>query len=124
VRSGRPYTYAIGVREINNKRTPTEYNTNLRIARRIRNFFDLELTVYCEVFNLFDDRILNYAYLFDQANSNSDFNITRYELSPIDADNGIRYLNASNASPFLVDQSFLIYQNAPRSFTFGIVIEL
>ena len=124
IRSGQPYTYSPGIRQINNKRTPTEYNTNLKIAKKFRDFFDTELTVYCEIFNLFNDRILNYAYVFDQSNSNASFNITRYELSGIDDPNGIRYLNASNAEPFLVDQSFLIYDNAPRSFNFGIVIEL
>lgn len=124
VRSGRPYTYSVGVKQINNMRTPMEYNTNMKIAKKIRNFFGTELTVYFEVFNLFNDRILNYSYIFDQSNSNSSFNITRYQLSPIDSPDGIRYLNASNAEPFLVDQSFLIYDNTPRSFNFGIVIEL
>ena len=124
LRSGQPYTYSPGIRQINNKRTPTEYNTNLKISKKFRNFFGAGLTVYCEIFNLFNDRILNYAYVFDQSNTNSSFNITRYELSGIDDPNGIRYLNASNAEPFLVDQSFLIYDNAPRSFNFGIVIDL
>ncbi len=124
IRSGQPYTYSIGVKQINNMRTPTEYTTNLKLAKKIRNFFGADMTVYAEVFNLFNDRILNYSYIFDQSNSNSSFNITRYQLSPIDAPNGIRYLNASNAAPFLVDQSFLIYENSPRSFNFGILIEL
>ncbi len=129
IRSGRPYTYSIGIKQINNKRTPTEYTTNLKITKKIRGFFGTDLNVYCEAFNLFNDRILNYSYIFadynnDTKNTNADFNITRYELSPIDAPNGIRYLNASNATPFLVDQSFLIYDNAPRSFNFGIVIDL
>jgi outer membrane receptor protein involved in Fe transport len=124
IRSGQPYTYSPGIRQINNKRTPTEFNTNLKIAKKFYDFFGTELTVYCEIFNLFNDRILNYAYIFDQSNSNSSFNITRYELSGIDDPNGIRYLNASNAEPFLVDQSFLIYDNAPRSFNIGIVLDL
>jgi hypothetical protein len=124
IRSGQPYTYSPGIRQINNKRTPTEYNTNFKIAKKFYDFFGTELTVYCEIFNLFNDRILNYAYIFDQSNSNSSFNITRYELSGIDDPNGIRYLNASNAEPFLVDQSFLIYDNAPRSFNIGIVLDL
>jgi hypothetical protein len=96
----------------------------VKIAKKFRNFFGTELTVYCEIYNLFNDRVLNYAYIFDQSNTNSSFNITRYELSGIDDPNGIRYLNASNAVPFLVDQSFLIYDNAPRSFNIGIVIDL
>ena len=124
VRSGRPYTYSIGVKEINNKRTPNESSTDVKISKRIRDFFGTGATVYMEVFNLFDQKILNYSYIFDQSNTNASFNITRYESAPIDAPNGIRYLNSSNAAPFLVDQSFLIYDNSPRSFTFGLVIEL
>jgi outer membrane receptor protein involved in Fe transport len=124
IRSGRPYTYSIGVRQINNMRTPADYNTNLKISKKIRKFFSTDLTIYLEVFNLFDNKTLNYAYIFDQSNSNSKFNITRYQESPIDAPDGIRYLNASNADPFLVDQSFLIYENSPRSFNIGIVIDL
>ena len=124
LRSGRPFTYSIGVKQINNMRSPAEYNTNLKISKRIPDFFGADATVYLEVFNLFDNRILNYSYLFDQSNSNSSFNITRYKNAPIDASNGIRYLNASNAVPFLVDQSFLIYDNAPRSFNIGLAISL
>lgn len=124
MRSGRPYTYSIGVKQINNMRTPMEYNTNLKFSKKIRKVFGTDMTLYVEVFNLFNDKTLNYSYIFDQSNSNSSFNITRYQMSPIDSPDGIRYLNASNAEPFLVDQSFLIYENAPQSFNFGIVIEL
>jgi len=124
LRSGRPFTYSIGVKQINNMRSPAEYNTNLKISKRISDFFGASATVYLEVFNLFDNKILNYSYLFDQSSTNASFNITRYENAPIDAPNGIRYLNASNAVPFLVDQSFLIYDNAPRSFNIGLAISL
>ena len=123
VRSGRPYTYSIGVKLINNKRSPWETGTNVKVSKRISGVVGTSLSVYCEIFNVFNDRILNYSYIFDQSNTNSEFNITRYELSPINDPNGLRFLNASNAAPFLVDQSFLIYDNAPRSYNVGITVD-
>jgi len=131
IRSGRPYTWdphSQGL--LNNMRTPTEYNTNLRITKRIRDFFGTAATVYFEVFNLFDNKILNYNYLFAQGtpsatSSNvSNTNIETYETLGLDDPNGVRYYNDTNrATPFAVDQSFLIYNNSPRSYNLGLVIE-
>jgi outer membrane receptor protein involved in Fe transport len=124
LRSGRPYTYdPLGFKLINNKRTPAEYNTSIKLMKKVQNFFGTSAIVYVEVFNLFNNKILNYSYLFDQSNDLSQKNIERYELYPMDSNNGNRYLNQRNGPPFYVDQSFLIYDNSPRSYNIGLVIE-
>jgi outer membrane receptor protein involved in Fe transport len=129
IRSGRPYSYynAIGVVDVNNERTPMEYNTNLRISRRIRDFFGAEALVYLEVFNLFNNKVLNYQYLFQSDVSG--------QLNPnaATATNAIRtgdyhdliYQNDKHPSnTFLgVDKSFLVYSNQPRSFNLGIAVD-
>lgn len=126
IRSGRPYTSPSDIRLINVKRAPTEFNTDLRITKTIRNFFGLPASVYAEVFNLFNDKILNYDYLFDRPTAtNPNLPLQYYEQYPInDKENGIRYWwDKGRQGPFSVDQSFLIYSNQPRSFNFGVVFE-
>jgi outer membrane receptor protein involved in Fe transport len=122
LRSGRPYSYYndIGIIEVANKRSPWEYNTNLQISKRIRDFFGVDALIYLEVFNLFDDRILNYDYIFQSDISGQiNPNTTSY-LS-----NVLRYQNDKRArDPQLgLDKSFLIYSNQPRSFNLGIAID-
>ncbi len=123
-RSGRPYTYnPLGVTEVNNKRAPWEYNTDLKISKRIRNFFGTEASLYVEVFNLFDSRILNYDYIFrvDQA-SGSNTQTDVYEKQGI---NGLRFMNdAHQSDPLLsLDKAFLIYSNLPLSINLGFSID-
>jgi len=124
-RSGRPYTSPSNPKLINGSRTPYEYNTNLRLTKRFINFLGFQTaTVYFEVFNLFDDRILNYDYIFATPNALAVSTVTQlYEQNGID---GIKYWNANpNYVPkFSVDQSFLIYSNPPRSFNLGVSFEL
>ncbi len=131
IRSGRPYTYdpnSLGL--INNMRTPMEYNTNLRLTRKVRNFFGTTAQIYFEVFNVFDNKILNYSYLFAQgtpsATSNNVSNdlINYYETLGLNNPAGVRYYNDTNrGTPFAVDMSFLIYENSPRSYNVGIVVD-
>jgi outer membrane receptor protein involved in Fe transport len=130
IQSGQPYTYidssfsSSSVKTFNNKRAPTEYNTNAKATKRIRNFFGMEATIYFEIFNVFNNMSLNYSYIFDQSNSLSAAgNIERYQKYPIDSPNGIRYSNNNLVAPFLVDQSFLIYGNSPRSYSLGLVVD-
>ncbi len=124
VRSGRPYTYdREGLGVINNKRTPTEYNTNLKLSKRIPRFFGIDATLYGEVFNLFDQSIYNYQAVFQTstASSGSSYinrNIEKYETNPA----SLQYYD--EFAPFLVDQTFMIYDNEPRSFTLGIILNL
>ncbi len=126
-RSGRPYTSPSNPKFINGSRTPAEYNTNLRVTKRIRNFFGVPASIYLEVFNLFENKILNYDYIFSTPNAMSVSTVTQlYEQYSLDDPRGIRYWNATNTltPQFPVDQSFLIYSNSPRSFNFGISLEL
>ena len=126
LRSGRPYTSPSDIRLINVKRAPMEYNTDLRVTRTIRNFFGLPASLYAEVYNLFNNKILNYDYLFQRPTAtNPNLPLQYYEKYPInDQENGIRYWwDKGRQGPFSVDQSFLIYSNQPRSFSFGLVVE-
>jgi outer membrane receptor protein involved in Fe transport len=122
IRSGRPYSYYndIGIIEVANKRSPMEYTTNLQFSKRIRNFFGLDALVYLEVFNLFNDQILNYEYIFQSDISGQiNPNTTSY-LS-----NSLRYQNDKHArdSQLDLDKSFLLYSNQPRSFNLGIAVD-
>jgi outer membrane receptor protein involved in Fe transport len=126
-RSGRPYTSPNNPKLINGARTPWEYNTNMRLTKKVNNFFGTAATFYAEVFNLFDQKILNYSYIFATANANTTTNtMSNYEKYAIDdPQHGIQYWPDTNPPlPWGVDQSFLIYSNAPRSFNFGMSIEL
>ena len=127
LRSGRPYTSPSNLRLINARRTPAEYNTDLRLTKRIENFFGVRATIYAEVFNVFDNRILNYDFLFRRPTpTNPNYPLQYYEAFGIDdLGNGVRYWwDKGRQGPFSVDQSFLIYENQPRSFSFGISVEL
>lgn len=127
-RSGRPYTYSpeAGDKEVNNFRTPWEYNTDLKISKRIRNFFGLNATFYIEVFNLFDNTILNYDYIFlsDNFGSNNN-NANIYQTIPLNAPNGLLHSNDEHAGDpnMTLDKSFLVYSNAPRSYHIGFSID-
>ncbi|MDZ7262292.1 MAG: TonB-dependent receptor [candidate division KSB1 bacterium] len=126
IRSGRPYTSPSDIRLINVKRAPTEYNTDLRLTKTIPNFFGVPTKFYLEVFNLFNNKILNYDYLFQRPTAtNPNLPLQYYEKYPIDdKENGIRYWwDKGRQGPFSVDQSFLIYSNQPRSFSFGVIFE-
>lgn len=126
IRSGRPYTSPSDIRLINVNRAPMEYNTDLRVTKTIRNFFGVPASLYAEVYNLFNNKILNYDYLFQRPTAtNPNLPLQYYEQYPInDKENGIRYWwDKGRQGPFSVDQSFLIYSNQPRSFSFGLVVE-
>jgi outer membrane receptor protein involved in Fe transport len=125
-RSGRPYTSPSNIKLINVLRTPAEYNTDLRVTKRVSNFFGVPATFYVEVFNLLDNKILNYSYIFQRPTAtNPNLPLQYYERYPVDdPNNGIRYWwDKGRQGPFAVDQSFLIYSNQPRSFSFGLVLE-
>jgi len=127
LRSGRPYTSPSNLKLINANRSPNEYNTNARLTKRIRNFFGMNATFYLEVFNLFNNKILNYDYVFARPTpTNPNLALSYYEQYDIDdPNNGIRYWwDKGKQGPFAVDQSFLIYENEPTSFSIGFTIEL
>lgn len=126
IRSGRPYTSPSDIRLINVNRAPAEYNTDFRLSKAFRNFLGAHAVFYLEVFNVLNNKTLNYDYLFDRPTStNPNLPLQYYEQYPVDdKDNGIRYWwDKGRQGPFSVDQSFLIYSNQPRSFSFGIIFE-
>jgi outer membrane receptor protein involved in Fe transport len=122
LRSGRPYTYSTqGLNLVNNKRTPMEQNTDVKISKRIKKFFGVDATFYVEVTNLFDRKIYNYATVFQtvtstssQSSSNNQ-NVTKYETDR----EALLYYDTN--LPFLVNQEFMLYSNSPRSFYVGLV---
>jgi outer membrane receptor protein involved in Fe transport len=124
-RSGRPYTYDDqGLGLLYNRRSPNEYSTRLRITKDFRGLIGSRLSVYAEVLNVFNQRILSYQAVFANARDNAsgtiteNRNIEKYVRDP----ESIRYTEDINHLGFLVDQSFMIYDNAPRSVNIGVVI--
>ena len=125
-RSGRPYTPTSNQTDVNSRRSPAEYNTNMRIARTVNNFFGTRMTFYVEVFNLFDNKIFNYNYLFNTANKvDQNANTAAYEQYAFnDPQRGVLYWDDQNKEgAYGVDHSFVLYDNSPRSFYFGIALE-
>lgn len=124
-RSGRPYTYDTqGLGLINNFRTPNEYNTDLKISKRFRRLAGADVTLYLEVFNLFDQQIYSYNSVFQSASTTTgtsstiNRNAEKYNTDPA----SLQYYD--EFAPFLVDQTFALYANTPRTFFLGIVINL
>jgi outer membrane receptor protein involved in Fe transport len=136
LRSGRPFTYnaVAGQFDVNNQRTPSEYSTNVKITKRLRDFFGVEASLYLEVFNLFNDRTLNYSYIFEaDAQGNQNANVTTYMTKSLDDPTGLRFLNDkySGKTQLSVDKEFLIYttqlnqspSTQPRSFNLGLTFD-
>ncbi|MDP3684188.1 MAG: TonB-dependent receptor, partial [Ignavibacteria bacterium] len=127
-RSGRPYTYnpAATVQLVEyatmNKRMPAEYNANIKLTKRIKDFFGASATIYIEVFNVFDNKILNYDYITGLTGTY----FADYHTKSIDALNGVLYNDAAVVKgnmQYGLDHSFIVYDNEPRSFTFGITVD-
>ncbi len=126
IRSGRPYTYNksgqnSGLYATMNQRMPMEYNTNIKITKRIQSFFGTKASIYCEVFNLFNQKRLNYSYITRLSSSL----LTDYETKSIDDPSGIRYNDDSIGGnlQYGFDHSFILYSNTPRSFTVGMTVD-
>ena len=127
-RSGRPYTSPDNSKLLYASRTPDEYNTNVRLSKRIANFFGTSAMLYFEIFNLFNNKILNYDYIFSTPDANTKNIVTKtYDDPNIPIDDpkvGILYWpNTDPAVPWAIDQSFMIYSNTPRSYNLGFVVE-
>lgn len=111
--SGRPFTYdteGLGLRY--NRRSPDEYRTDLSINKNIK-IFRYNTTFYIEVSNLLNDKIYNYSSVFGNTQ-----NARRYVENP----DQLHYYDLD--PPFLADQTFIIYGNAPRSIKVGFVINM
>lgn len=125
-RSGRPYTPSGQANAINTLRTPNEYNTDIRISKTFNNLLGTKATVYAEVFNIFNNKIFNYSYLFNTTNRiDGNPNLTRYENYAFeDMNNGVLYWDDyTYGNTYPSDHSFVLYDNAPRSYAIGIAIE-
>ena len=120
VRSGRPYTSRLDPGLLMNKRTPTEYNTNLKITKRISNFFGTAASFYVEILNLFDNRIYNYDAVFNPDPTNSS-NLSKWTIK-YERGEDITYYEDDLRPGFLINQEFRIYSNVPRSVSFGMSI--
>ncbi|HLP17416.1 MAG TPA: TonB-dependent receptor [Bacteroidota bacterium] len=125
-RSGRPYTSPDNATDVNGLRTPAEYNTNIKVTKILRNFFGTTATLYAECFNVFDNKIFNYNYIFNTANKVDQNPITaqyaHYALD--DPNSGVQYWDDQNyGSAYGVNHTFLMYDNSPRSFYFGVAID-
>ncbi len=125
MRSGRPYTYDTqGLGLLNNHRSPNEYSTDLKISRKISDFFGQSATFYIEVLNLFNQKIFSYNSVFQTLTTSGkastgalNNNILNYETNP----DLLRWYTIN--APFLVDQGFLIYANSPRSMYIGLALD-
>jgi outer membrane receptor protein involved in Fe transport len=125
-RSGRPYTSFNNPNDINSQRSPAEYNTNMRISKPVRDMIGVGATIYVEIFNLFNNKILNYSYLFNTANKTDQNPANDWYSSYAfnDPRNGIQYWDGQNiGTAYAVDHSFMLYDNSPRSYYFGIAID-
>lgn len=111
--SGRPFTYdteGLGLRY--NRRSPAEYRTDMNLTKQIK-LFRYNTTFYVEVSNLFNQQIYNYNVVFGNTQ-----NARRF----VDNPDQLHYYDLD--PPFLADQTFLVYGNAPRAFKIGLVINM
>jgi hypothetical protein len=79
-----------------------------------------------EAFNLFDNKIYNYNYLFGTANKIDQNDATRRYTNYAFDDplQGVLYWDDQNfGSAFAEDHSFVLYDNSPMSFYIGLSIE-
>lgn len=98
-----------------NRRSPTEYQTDLKITRRFKEFGDrVDFVAFVEVINLFNNRHFDYDYVFRDP-----LLIRSYEG---DADEPIELIIPPNGS-WTANQEWRIYDNLPRSFYFGVSLE-
>ncbi len=124
-RSGRPFTYDVqGLGELYNQRTPAEYNTNLKLQKEISHFVGSRASFYIEIINLFDQRIYSYNAVFANARSSATGTITENRnIATFETNRAaLQYYEDYNHPGFLVDQSFMIYNNSPRSYNVGLIV--
>ncbi len=125
VRSGRPYTYDMaGLGALFNKRSPTESNMNVKITKEFDRLWGARAAIYMEIFNVFNSMIYNYNAIFRKTRNTAtgtfeeNRNLDLYETNR----DAMRYYEDPNHPGFLVDQTFMLYSNSPRSFQFGLVL--
>jgi hypothetical protein len=107
-----------------NRRTPNEFNTNLKITKQLPGFFGTSATVYAEVFNLFDQRIFNYSAMFATSSSATTGPIIDKYAKLYESGKDVTYYEDDLRPGFLINQEFRIYNNAPRSVNVGLIVNL
>lgn len=123
-RSGRPYTFNRGGdNELMNRRAPAEYNVKMKVSRKFPKILGSSMTVYLEVNNLFNTRIYSYNAVFLPAtaatgSSYINRNLEKYEEHP----ERLKYFDDEEQGPFIANQEFILYDNSPRSFYLGIIV--
>ncbi len=103
-----------------NKRSPNEYNTNLKITKYFSRFFGTSASFYVEVSNLFDSKIYDYTAVFNPDLNNTS-NLSKWTIK-YEKGEDITYYEDDLRPGFLINQEFRIYSNAPRAMNFGMVI--
>ena len=119
-RSGRPYSSRLNPGVLMNKRSPAEYNTNVKITKYFSNFFGTSASLYLEVSNLFNNKIYAYTAVFNPDLNNTS-NLSKWTIKYEKGDD-ISYYEDDLRPGFLINQEFRIYSNTPRSMTFGLVV--
>ncbi len=113
--TGRPYTWdekGLGLRF--NKRTPEELESRARIEKRLR-VRNSGVTLYLEVFNLFNKRLYHYYRTF-----RDEYNVVVWEK---DRKNLFNYRGVEN-SPYVTNQEFFLLRNEPRHYRVGVIFNL
>ncbi|WP_412061768.1 TonB-dependent receptor [Rubrivirga sp. IMCC45206] len=130
-RSGRPYTSFAAGQDVlvADARAPMEYQTSLKVTRPFRLASGAEGALFAEVANLFNQRAYDYNRVFrDVRNLRAyDFAVNPSDLTPDgftdDPDEALA-LYLGDSFPYEANQTFRIYDNAPRSFFFGLSVDL
>jgi outer membrane receptor protein involved in Fe transport len=122
VRSGRPYSSKLNPGLLMTKRSPDEYNTNMKITKGISDFFGVTASLYVEITNLFNNKIYDYNAVFNPDPNNTS-NLQKWTIK-YEKGEDITYYEDDLRPGFLINQEFRIYSNAPRSVVFGLVINL
>jgi outer membrane receptor protein involved in Fe transport len=121
-RSGRPFSSRLNPGLLMSKRSPGEYNTNLKFTKNVPNFLGTSTSFYVEITNLFDNRIYDYSAVFNPDPTNT-ANLQKWTVK-YEKGEDITYYEDDLRPGFLINQEFRIYSNAPRAVTVGMVINL
>ncbi|MCX6138688.1 MAG: TonB-dependent receptor [Ignavibacteriales bacterium] len=121
-RSGRPYSSWLNRGTLMNKRSPSEYNTNLKITKQVQHFFGTSASFYVEVSNLFNNKIYDYTAVFNPDQNNT-ANLQKWTIK-YEKGEDITYYEDDLRPGFLINQEFRIYSNMPRSVQFGMIVNL
>ena len=119
-RSGRPFTSRLNPRLLMTKRTPAEYNTNMKLTKQFSDFLGTTASFYFEVTNLFDNKIYDYTAVFNPDPTNTS-NLTKWTLM-YEKGEDITYYEDDLRPGFKINQEFRIYSNSPRSVNIGMII--